>query len=213
MNIHFLYGLARRFRAKRFQHFCAQTKISATDLILDIGGYYWNWTAHPPMGKAVRIINLDSRHTYDKAQHPQHNLDIAVADGCALPYIDKSYDVVYSNSVIEHVGNYEKQRAFANECRRVGKRLWIQTPAYEFFIEPHFLAPFIHWTPRNLRLKLVRFFTVWGWVEKPSPDRIRETVDEIRLLRYHEMKELFPGCQILRERFLGVFTKSYIAFR
>lgn len=165
------------------------------------------------MGKAIRIINLDSRHVFDKAQYPRHNLDVACADGCRLPYPDRSYDIVYSNSVIEHVGSYEKQRAFASEARRVGKRLWIQTPAYEFFIEPHFLAPFVHWAPRNLRVKLIRFFTLWGWLEKPSPQRIQETVDEIRLLRYREMQELFPDCQILRERFLGVLTKSYIAFR
>jgi hypothetical protein len=35
---------------------------------------------------------------------------------------------------------------------------------------------------------------------------------EVRLLTYREVKELFPDCTILRERFFGM-TKSYIAVR
>jgi hypothetical protein len=54
---------------------------------------------------------------------------------------DQEYDIAFSNSVIEHVGDWERQAAFASEIRRVGKNLWIQTPAKECPIEPHYLAP------------------------------------------------------------------------
>lgn len=38
------------------------------------------------------------------------------------------FDLVYSNSVIEHLGTWEKQQAFAAEARRVGRGYWIPTP-------------------------------------------------------------------------------------
>ena len=66
-----------------------------------------------------------------------------VGDGCALKFPDKSYDIAFSNSVIEHVGSWERQQAFAKDIRRVGKAIWVQTPARECLIEPHYLAPFL----------------------------------------------------------------------
>jgi len=135
-----------------------------------------------------------------------------VADGCALDYPDQSFDVGYSNSVIEHVGTFERQKAFAREIRRVGKAIWVQTPAQEFFMEPHLIAPFIHWLPRSWQRRLIRYFTVWGWLKKPTPAEVEGFLDEVRLITFAEMKELFPDCEILRERFLGM-TKSYIAVR
>lgn len=38
-------------------------------------------------------------------------------------------------------------------------------------------------------------------------------VDEVNLLTHGDMVRLFPNCQILREKFLGIFTKSYVACR
>ncbi|HVY70666.1 MAG TPA: methyltransferase type 11, partial [Verrucomicrobiae bacterium] len=103
--------------------------------------------------------------------------------------------------------------AFAREIRRVGKKVWVQTPAREFFFEPHFMGFFVHWFSPAIRRKLVRYFTLWGWLEKPDQARIESVVQEIRLLSFGEVRELFPDCEIYRERFLGIFTKSYIAFR
>lgn len=95
---------------------------------------------------------------------------------------------------------------------RVGRALWIQTPNRWFPIEPHFLTPFIHWLPKRLRKRLVRNFTVWGLVTRPTIETAHEIVDEIRLLSAKELRELFPGCEIVRERFLGL-TKSLIVVR
>lgn len=138
---------------------------------------------------------------------------MVVGNGCELEYADESYDIVFSNSVIEHLGTWENQIRFANEARRVGGKLWIQTPAREFFIEPHFIAPFIHWMPKSARKRLLRYFTVWGWLSKPTPEQVDSAIAEIRLLSYEEMLQLFPDCEIYRERFLFFFTKSYSAHR
>ena len=138
--------------------------------------------------------------------------ELVVGDGCALPYADMSFDIVFSNSVIEHVGSWERQQAFAAEARRVGRRLWVQTPAREFFIEPHLITPFFHWLPYVWKRRLMRNFTGRGLIERPEMPSVDAFLAEVRLLTFDEMRALFPDCTILRERFLGC-TKSYIAVR
>ena len=103
-----------------------------------------------------------------------------------------------SNSVIEHLSSFERQQAFASEARRVGRALWIQTPAKEFFIEPHLLAPFIHYFPVSFQRRLIRHFTIWGLVTKPSPAAIESFLQEVRLISFGEMQQLFPDCKIHR---------------
>jgi hypothetical protein len=134
------------------------------------------------------------------------------ADAAHLPFSNASFDIAFSNSVIEHLTTWERQQAFAAESRRVASGLWIQTPARSFPIEPHLLAPFFQYLPRWLQLRLARRCTLWGLLTKPDKARINEMISEIRLLTYREMKELFPDCLVLKERVLGI-TKSYVAVR
>src|ERR1017187_2845994 len=62
-------------------------------------------------------------------------------DGRAVPFRDAAFDVVFSNSVIEHVGDAQSQRAFAREVARVGRAYWVQTPNRWFPVEQHLLTP------------------------------------------------------------------------
>ena len=135
-----------------------------------------------------------------------------IADGCSLPFKDNSFDISYSNSVIEHLGTIEKQRLFATECQRVGKRLYVQTPNKWFFIEPHLITPFIHWLPRRWQRHLLRRFTVWGILTKPTPQQCDDFLKEVRLLTAEEMQPLFPKAKMENEYFLG-FVKSLIFIR
>jgi len=100
---------------------------------------------------------------------------------------------------------------FAKECRRVGGRYYVQTPNRWFFIEPHFLTPFIHYLPKRFQRKLLKW-TVWAMITNPSEERIEAIIEEIRLLDEHEFRILFPDAQILKEKVLW-FTKSLIAVR
>lgn len=180
----------------------------AGERLLDVGGYPWCW----PVGSlpcAITILNREMPPGPGAGDSP---CELIKGDGCALPFADRAFEVVFSNSVIEHVGTWERQRAFAAEARRVGRRLWVQTPAREFFIEPHLIAPFIHWWPRPWQRRLIRNFTLRGWIERPDAAAVGAFLADVRLLTLAEMKSLFPDCTILRERFLGL-TKSYIAIR
>lgn len=213
MDIHRIYEIiSPKFRKKRYSKFLSYISPTHNDRILDIGGLPETWTTHQPLAKEVNLINI-YQIEFEPKDYTKHNIKILIGNGCDLEMPDQSYDIVYSNSVIEHVGTWSNQVKLASEARRIGKKLWIQTPAIEFFIEPHYIAPFIHWLPKSLRKRLIRFFTIWGFLNKPSKREIEQSVNEIRLLSYSEMQKLFPDCEILKERFLGFIVKSYIAIR
>lgn len=108
----------------------------------------------------------------------------------------------------------KNQMEFAKEIMRVGKNIFIQTPNKYFFIDPHLLTPFIHYLPKRIQRKLLRNFTVWGLITRPSQQCcINHVINEIRLLSYNELRRLFPSCRIIREEFL-FFTKSfYVVWR
>lgn len=129
-----------------------------------------------------------------------------------MHYQDSEFDICFSNSVIEHLGTFDRQKIFAQEVCRVGKKIWVQTPARSFFFEPHWLAPFIHFFSPNIQRKLARNFTLRGWLLRPDREYVDRFLSELRLLTYEEMAQLFPDCEIRVERFLGM-PKSYIAIR
>jgi hypothetical protein len=159
-----------------------------------------------------RLVMLNEPRAGDEAGS---DVPVVFADGCALPFRDSSFDVVFSNSVIEHVGDAESQARFAAEVRRVGRRCWVQTPNRRFFLETHLLTPFVHWLPRAWQTSLVRRGTVWEWIARPPADRreyyVNHYLTRVRLLTASDLARLFPGARILRERFLG-WTKSLVAF-
>jgi len=173
--------------------------------ILDIGGDPYNWglidcPAH------VTLLNLrvpdrcDSRFT------------AVVANALAVPFRDGTFDIVYSNSVIEHVGERQAQRQFAEEARRVGRHLWIQTPNRNFWVEPHLLTPFIHFFPPKVRLRMIRHWTVWGLLTRPERESIVRFVRETHLLDRKDLASMFPDSTVTGEKFLGA-TKSLVAIR
>lgn len=179
--------------------------------MLDVGGTTAMWEESEIPVANVHVLNLDLQWI-QREKSTKMPVFPLVADALTLPTATGEYDIVFSNSVIEHVGTWENQLRFAAEVRRAGKRLWIQTPAREFFIEPHYITPFVHWLPKSVQRRILRYFSVWGWLKRPNPAKVAATIDEIRLLTHAEVKVLFPDCEILQEKLWGM-TKSYIAVR
>ena len=182
--------------------------ITAETRILDVGGTALNWSLLPVRPRVI-FLNT-SREERDPG------FIWTIGDGCALPFRDGAFDIVFSNSVIEHVGSPVRQRQFAAEIARTGRRYWVQTPDRGFPVEPHLLTPFLHWLPRRAQRAIAPRFTVWSLLVRPSPDRhafyIRHWLDDIRLLNASDLARMFPGATVIRERFLG-WTKSLIATR
>lgn len=209
MNIHAIYGsVSPYFRRNRMRKFRSCIALAANETVLDVGGYPWFWT-ETGLPNPITLLNVEFPPDVP-GKNPA--LNFVTGDGCRLPFADGSFSLVFSNSVIEHVGTWERQLQFAAEARRVGRALWVQTPAREFFIEPHLIAPFIHWLPARWQRRLIRHFTIWGWLTMPTPANVDAFLAEVRLLTRAEMRLLFPDCEILEEKFLGL-TKSYTAYR
>ena len=208
MNIYDVYYFfLRRFRPKRMRFFWNKFHLTSESKVLDVGGTLFNWNL---LGKRPRLtmVNLTALTSEKNAEY----VNWIIADGRYLPFKDGAFDVVYSNSLIEHLENLDGQLKFAAECMRVGKNYFIQTPNKWFPIEPHFLAPFIHWLPRQVSRRLLRNFTVWGWITRPTQQQCDAMLQEIRLLDAREMRSIFPQAELIQERLLG-WTKSFIILK
>jgi SAM-dependent methyltransferase len=183
--------------------------ITPETLVLDLGGTAMNWDYLTILPRLV-ILNTE------RERRDTEGVSWVAGDGCTLPFPDGAFDIVFSNSVIEHVGSAERQAQFAREIARVGRSFWVQTPNRWFPVEPHLLTPFLHWLPVGLQAWIARRFTIWQWVTRPAPDRrdfyIEHFLADIRLLSPSEMRRLFSGARLIRERFLGL-TKSLVAVR
>jgi hypothetical protein len=181
--------------------------LSGNESVVDVGGTVSFWKDIPNAPRQIVVVNPDQ----GALREENRGILSIQADGCALPFRDREFDFSFSNSVIEHVGSWSRQLKFAEEVRRVGVKLWVQTPARAFPFEPHFLTVGIHWLPGRVRPFMARWFSIRGWIE-PTEARNLAQPGVIRLLSYREMVALFPDCVIYVERFLGL-PKSYVAVR
>lgn len=177
--------------------------------ILDVGGTVEFWEHLAEVGDGRLDVVVGNVRTFPSALP---NIRSVVLDATDLSSFGQgSFDVVFSNSVIEHLFTFERQERMAAEVRRVSKRYWVQTPNFWFPVEPHFLFPGWQWLPEWLRIAILRRFRC-GWRGPcPDPEQARAQVREVRLLTPTELRRIFPGARLFRETFYGM-TKSLVAY-
>jgi hypothetical protein len=179
--------------------------------ILDVGGTPGYWMA---FGKGlnwskvkVSVVNL----TVSEPGYPQ----IIPLRGDARrmkEFDDFSFDIVHSNSVIEHVGRWDDMASMAAEVRRLARRYFVQTPYFWFPLEPHVRFPFFHWMPECWRYRILMSRTCGFWEQRPDVGSATKAIQSALLLDRRQMQFLFPDGKIIAERYYG-FTKSLIAYR
>lgn len=197
--------IARFFRTRRLRKLARAFDLRGSTTVLDLGGaeYYWRWISPRP---AVTVANLAARDLAPR------DLPWVRADGRRLPFCDGSFDLVYCNSVLEHLPDERSREAMAREIARVGSGYCVQTPNRWFPLDAHTLTPGFHFLPTRLQARLARNFTVWGWLQRPGREEARGFVESIQLLVADDLRRLFPDGGIERERLLGL-TKSISAVR
>lgn len=183
--------------------------------MLDIGGTidYWEMNAeYVPHGliRNIDIVNLPPvRETTKRID----GLTLCAYAGDAMDRStlrQKAYDVVYSNSVIEHVGNLRSQQHMAAIVQDIGRYYWIQTPARSFPIEPHSCFPFFQYLPFSVKTFLHQRFTIGFMGKEKDWLKARINCEGTRLLTEREFRTIFEGCKIVKERVFGI-CKSYMA--
>ncbi|MGQ0560340.1 MAG: methyltransferase domain-containing protein [Gemmatimonadota bacterium] len=200
--------ILNRFRRRRMQKFVHMFGVDETTEILDVGGNTMNWE-FVSVRPHLTFLNIKMEFVGSRLTVTDQ---VIVGDGCQLPFADWSFDVVFCNSVIEHLGDIARQRQLAREIQRVGKRYFVQTPNYWYPIEPHYIGLGTQFFPKAIRAKVSRWLTVWGWIQRPTRNEASAMVAEISLLSKATMRQLFPDSDILSERTVGL-TKSLIAIR
>lgn len=206
-------SLASRLRSKRNMWLkCLLDDLPLPFSILDVGGLPPIWERLGLAGrKGIQITLLNTSDHADQCRTSYSNMECVVGDARDMrQFKDKSFEVVYSNSVIEHVGGMDDIQQMASEIRRVGKRFFVQTPNRYFPIEPHFVFPIFQFLPFDLQVLLIQHLNL-GWFRKtPNRAKAEAIARSIRLLSRRELAALFPEAEICGERFAGL-VKSFVA--
>ena len=205
-------SLAVRLRRRRVRFFEALlARVERPCTVLDVGGTtrFWDLIPSPAMrAGGLRVVLLNTT----AAERSTPGLEVVRGDARTMrEFRDREFDVVFSNSVIEHVGEFADQRRMAQEIQRVGVRYFVQTPNRTFPIEPHFLFPFYQHLPLAAQAFLLSRMRLGWHPREPDMARVRAVAASVRLRTEAELRALFPGASIYRERLLGL-TKAFVAY-
>jgi SAM-dependent methyltransferase len=190
--------------------------------ILDLGGGSGHFLTRIKDKVQARFVVADIENRHANTIHKKHGFEfVMLEEDKLLPFGDKEFDIVFSNSVIEHVTlpkelcsqrmpqqvwrskSWDRQKQFADEIHRIGKAYFVQTPHKEFPIETHVWLPFANWLSHNHMLALVQLTNRY-WIR-----RCRRV--DWNLIGYKEMQVLFPKATIYVERIFGI-PKSLVAY-
>jgi len=182
--------------------------------IVDIGGWEFYWKIVPEKVLSQNNVKITIVNIFTDKTPENHGIfNFINADGCHLScFNDKSFHIAHSNSVVEHVGNWNRMKLFANEIMRVSEKYYVQTPNYWFPIEPHVVCPFFHWLPRPIQLLLLLKFQLGFHTKATSVNEAMEIIDDATLLNKTMFKALFVDARIITEWFLFL-PKSLIAIK
>ncbi|MBN1123705.1 MAG: class I SAM-dependent methyltransferase [Sedimentisphaerales bacterium] len=150
-----------------------------------------------PWRPSLSALNIDENHI-EKIRGTYPEISVFVADACQLPFPDKSFDIIYSNAVIEHVGDFERQKKMASEIMRVGKNWFVTTPNRWYPFEFHLRLPFVTWLPGSGYLYAGQIMCYNHAREKYTFFSAKHK--HLRLLTAREIKVCFPGSRLILQK-------------
>jgi hypothetical protein len=133
-------------------------------------------------------------------------IEYEVADACE-PQVGE-YDLVVSNSCIEHVGGHERRLRFSETVHAAADRHWVQTPYRYFPIEPHWVFPGFQFFPASVQMRLSKTWPLGH--TRSTTDSAWADVSWVELLSITDMRGYFPDSTMWLERWSGA-VKSLVA--
>lgn len=206
------------FRAKRFGRVRALIEAALAERghcnILDLGGTESYWR----IGGDFIAANRDRLHITlvnpEAEQAVDAKLFTSITGDATDPalFAGRRFDLVHSNSVIEHVGDDKAMQRFADNVRRLGRRYFVQTPNYWFPFEPHFRFPGFQYLPVWVRREMLMRMRLGFFSPVPDRTEAQAVIDHHRLVTARQMRGFFPDAEIAFETFKGL-NKSIMAVR
>jgi hypothetical protein len=199
-------SIGERMRQRRWELLRSTFPDIESMSVADLGGTAQTWLRGPIRPASVHVINLQP----DEAPVPWIRVD--QADVCELParIAGRHYDLVFSNSVIEHVGGYMQRMRFAEVTHKLADRHWVQTPYRYFPIEPHWIFPGFQFLPLCVRGRIAQHWPL-AHTRAVGSDGGRRAAMETELLSCAEMSYYFPHSELRFERFLGLVKSLVVA--
>ena len=222
MNGLFDYGnsksLGNRFRIKRIEPLLSMIEETCHQYgfvnIVDMGGTrgYWRIVSNDVLERfnvTITLVNLPGNNKPEDEERFRY----VEGDCCNLAqYEDNAFHIAHSNSVVEHVGDWESMSAFSHEVSRLAPSYFVQTPNFWFPIEPHSMTPVFHWLPRQTRVYMILKLNIGNWRKCSSVDEAVRTIDSAQLLNKRMFRALFPDAMHFSEKVLFL-SKSLLAIR
>jgi hypothetical protein len=186
--------------------FIQQIQPTSDSKILDVGFSNEEWLSgdnylekHYPYPHNITALGVCAFDLFQK-RYPQ--VTAVRYDGKIFPFPDNSFEIGWSNAVIEHVGEEEAQTLFLKELRRTCRKVYLTTPNRYFPFELHTKIPLLHWLPKKIFDKILSH-TTKRWA----------TGDFMYLLSERQVRTLLKKAgienyRIYRNRFMG-FTMDF----
>jgi hypothetical protein len=201
MGINALFNrLSQRSRRIKMDLLARYLPLQGTERVLDIGSQVDSQSRQIlerfPDKSRITAANLFPEHL-DTIRAAYPGIHTVQADARALPFGDQSFDLVYSNAVIEHVGTFGDQQRMADEVRRVGRRWFLTTPNKWYPFEFHARMPFVSWLPPPLMHRVTR---LWGYNHLRGRYQPGNDFSDVHLLTARQLRRLFPDSLVLMPR-------------
>lgn len=198
-------SLTHRFRQARNEEFRRRFPDLEDMRVLDLGGTAISWRVLDLRPQSVTLVNLD-----DAEDPPELWIERIKEDACVGGF--GKYDLVFSNSLMEHLGGHARRQRFADVVRESAPSWWIQTPYRYFPIEPHWIFPFFQFLPFAARVAVCQHWHTLHMESTPERAQAAELVASVELISATEMRTYFPESSIWFERVAGA-PKSLVAVR
>jgi SAM-dependent methyltransferase len=204
-------AVSRWNRRRKWSYFLLKQPVDSDTKVLDVGFSDEEYQETDnfieknfPYPENLTALGIDSPKRFTE-RYPR--IKVIQYPGGRFPFPDDSFDIVWSNAVVEHVGTRDDQLQFLREIRRVGGRIFVTTPNRYFPVEVHTRTPLLHFLPKPIFERYLHLIGK-GWA----------TGDFMRLLTLRELRSLlheagFQEYTIKRNRILGMTLDFVVTTR